>query len=342
MRPNTYKAAIYRGIGSVDVIDLPYPQCGDDDIIVKNLLAGICGTDIGALKYGGDDARIWKDHEFGHEMISEVVEIGKNVKGLQLGDHVFPNMDKAKRDRRRVCTVGGFSEYIHIPQCEVGYSVIKIDNSIALETAVLLEPFVVGTKGVKELNPGPGKTAIVFGAGIIGITSALMLKWYGCDKVMIVDISDYRLEKAKNYDLITCNPAKEDLKAKAIAEFGSQPGIQGETCKANLYVDALGINVAIDNFTMLAARNAHLSVIGLHHSPVLMNLKFLCFSNWHVHGSGDGMYEEHTDDILEMMKSGRFDLTPLVSHQYKLDQIADALTMASNAQEAQKVCIVYQ
>src|SRR6516164_6055255 len=112
MRPATYKAAIFRDVGKVDVVELPYPECGDDDVIVRNLITGVCGSDVGAYGHGGDTYLIWKDHEFGHEAISEVVEIGKNVKGLSLGDHVFPNGGKVFRDMNRAATVGGFSEYI--------------------------------------------------------------------------------------------------------------------------------------------------------------------------------------------------------------------------------------
>ena len=117
MRPSTYKAGIFKGPGKVDVIDLPYPACGDDDVIVRNLMTGLCGSDISAFRHGGDDHMIWQDHEFGHESVSEVVELGKNVKDLRLGDHVFPNQGKALRDMKRMATVGGFSEYIRIPQC---------------------------------------------------------------------------------------------------------------------------------------------------------------------------------------------------------------------------------
>ena len=342
MKPDTYKAAIFRGIGIVYVVDLPYPQCGDNDVVVRNLLTGVCGSDVSAYRHGGDDNMIWKDHEFGHEAVSEVVELGRNVKDLKPGDHVFVNQGKALRDMKRMATVGGFSEYIRIPQCEVGYSVLKIDNDIPIRTAVLVEPFVVGTRGAQNLNPGPDKTAIVFGAGIIGMSTAIMLKWYGCSKVMIVDVSDYRLDNAKNFGLITCNSAKEDLKAKAFAEFGSQKGFFGERCNANLYLDAVGLNAAVDNFVMLAGREACLAIVGVHHKPVGIDLMQLCYNNWHISGCGNLPIEVAIVDILEMMKSGRHDLSSLVTHEYKVEQIADALVMGGNAKEAQKVCISFQ
>lgn len=341
MRPEYYKAAIFRGAGNVNVVDLPYPECGDNDVIVRNLMTGVCGSDVYAYKAGGDDYMIWKDHEFGHESLSEVIEIGKNVEGLALGDHVFPNQGKALRDSKRMTTVGGFSEYIRIPQCEVGYSVLKIDNSIPVKSAVLFEPLVIGARGAKILNPDPDKTAIVFGAGIIGMATAIMLKWYGCSKVMIVDISEFRLEKARNLGFITCNSAQEDLRAKACAEFGARSEFFGECCGADLYVDAIGLKVAIDNFTSLACRDATLAVIGVHHEPTPLNLIDLCYRNWTIKGAGNIPIELAMVDILEMMRSQKYDLSSLVTHEYSVDQIADALIMGRNADEAQKVCISF-
>jgi threonine dehydrogenase-like Zn-dependent dehydrogenase len=341
MRPASYKAAIYRGAGYVDVVELPYPKCGDDDIIVRNLLTGVCGSDVSAYKHGGDVHMIWKDHEFGHESLSEVVEIGKNVKGLALGDHVFPNQGKALRDPRRMSTVGGFSEYIRIPQCEVGYSLFKIDNDIPVRCAVMVEPFVVGTRGAQNLKPGPGKTAIVLGAGIIGIATAIMLQWYGCSKVMIVDVSEFRLEKAKKFGLVTCNSAREDLKTKAFAEFGTQRSSFGECCAADLYVDAVGIKAAFDAFAMLAGREASLGILGVHHEPVSIDLLRVCYGNWKITGCGNTPIEAAMSDILEMMRSQKYDLASLVTHEYKVDQIVDALVMGSVTGEAQKVCISF-
>lgn len=341
MTRESYKAAIFRDIGKVEVVDLPYPVCGDDDVIVRNLLTGVCGSDVAAYRYGGDANMIWRDHEFGHESISEVVEIGKNVKDLEIGDRVFPNQGKALRDMKRMATVGGFSEFIRIPQCEVGYSVLKIDSEIPLKTAVLFEPFVIGARGAKNLEPGLDQTAIVFGAGIIGISAAVMLQWYGCPKVMVVDISEFRLEKARKLGLVTCNPATEDLKAKALAEFGAQQSFFGERCAADLYLDAIGAKPAIDGFKALAGREAKLAIVGVHHDPAELDLVQVCYSNWRIMGCGALPIEEAMVDILEMMKSGRYDLASLVTHEFKVEQIAEALVMGANAAEAQKVCITF-
>jgi 2-desacetyl-2-hydroxyethyl bacteriochlorophyllide A dehydrogenase len=341
MPKETYRGAIFRGPGSVEVVDLPYPACGDDDVIVRNLMTGVCGSDVSAYRHGGDAHMIWQDHEFGHEAVSEIVEIGRNVKGLALGDHVFVNQGKALRDMNRMATVGGFSEFIRIPQCEAGESVLPIDNEIPVKTAVLVEPFVIGTRGALNLDPGPERNAVVFGAGIIGMSAAIMLKWFGCPKVMIVDISDFRLANAEPFGLVPCNPAKEDLKARAIAEFGGEQTFFGERCNAQIYLDAIGMKPAIDNFALLAGRGASLAVVGVHHEPVPLDLVSVCYNNWQIKGCGSIAIEDALPHILAMMKSGRFDLSPLVTHEYGVEQIAEALVMGANAGAAQKVCIAF-
>lgn len=342
MKPESYRAAVFRGVGRVDVVDLPYPECGDDEAIVRNVLTGICGSDIFAFNKHGPESRIWIDEEFGHEAISEVVELGKNVKGLQVGDRVFVNQGKAMRDNRRMSATGGFSNYLRIPQCEVGYSLLKIDNDLPLRTAVLFEPFVIGARGVKALSPSAGDLAIVFGAGIIGITSAIMLQWWGCEKVMVVDLSDFRLENARKLGFAICNPANQDLKETAFAIFGSHKGNFGDRCNARLYVDAVGVKSVIENFSMLAPRNGSIAIVGVHKELAPINWTQVSFSNWHIHGCGEESTEALHPEILDMMRSRRHDLSSLVTHEFDVDQINEALTLASNPSQAQKVCISFE
>ena len=341
MKPATYKAAIYKDIGQVEIIEKPYPLCGDKDVIVKNILGGICGADVNAYNKGGDAHQIWKNHEFGHEMISEVVEIGKDVTDVKVGDYVWPHLGYAHRDRGRMATVGGFSEYIHILEYEEGYSAFKCDKDIPVEVLVQLEPFIIGARGAKNTNPGPGRTAIVFGAGFIGMACSIMLKYYGCDKVMIVDQSDFRLNKAKEYGLVTCNSATEDLKARAIEEFGSSQSVQGEVCGADILVDCIGIQPIIDSISTIAKVGVDIIIVGVHHKPVTMNFMYLCYGQWNMRGSGTLPADQAVVEVLEMMKSGKFDLAGLVSHKFPQDKIADALKTASNPNESQRVVIEF-
>ena len=169
-----------------------------------------------------------------------------------------------------------------------------------------------------------------------------MLKWYGCEKVMVVDLSEFRLENARRLGFPDLQlRRRKDLQEKAFAEFGKVRGYPSEKCGARLYVDAVGVASVIESFAQLAPRNGSLSIVGVHKAPVPLNLTQVAFNNWHIHGCGDGVTEELWPEILEMMRSGQFDLPSLVTHEFSVERINDAITLAAQADEAQKVCISF-
>ena len=342
-----YKAAVYEDVRNIKVVELTLPECGDDDIIVKNIFGGICGSDLTTYQQGGGSRSIEKGSELGHEMISEVIQIGKNVKTIAVGDHVWPQYGMAKRDMKRAQSVGGFSEYVHIPQFELGYSAIKIDKSIDSKIAVLFEPFTIGAKVVDGVKPIPGQTAIVYGAGIIGMSSAIMLKWFGCDKVMIVDKSDFRLAKAAQFDLITCNNTKENLREKAFAEFGSQQSRFGTQCKCDIYIEAIGDaigenpNFMFDDYLAIGARCSVMGVAGVHHASTTIDLGRFALNNLTIRGCGGSGTDQIAQPILDLMTSGKYPLASLVTHEFAVEKINEAMAMAANSEKAQKVIISF-
>ena len=103
------KAAIYMGKENIEVRELPMPECGDDDVLIQNIYSSICGTDVAVYKHGPNTGhRIDVGGEFGHETISRVIAIGKNVTEFQLGERVYPYPLYAKNDTKRAGTIGGF------------------------------------------------------------------------------------------------------------------------------------------------------------------------------------------------------------------------------------------
>lgn len=101
------RAALYNGQKSIEMTELPTPEAGENDIVVKNIYASICGTDVAVYEHGpGTGHRITVGSEFGHEMVSEVVQVGKNVKNIKVGDRVYPYPRLAKGDPKRAGTTG--------------------------------------------------------------------------------------------------------------------------------------------------------------------------------------------------------------------------------------------
>ena len=350
----TYKAAIYyeggdHGIVKIEERQLP-DQVGDNDVVVKNLIATICGADARCYRDGGGQAHmIWDGYEFGHEMVSEVVEVGKNVTDVKVGDWIFPNMGHAYHDHHRMATCGGFSEYLYLPDftfegdwtnSQAQPSAVMLDKSLGLENLCLLEPMTIGTRSALDMK-GRGTTAVVIGCGMIGLGCGIALKHIvGFEKVMMLDFSDYRLEIAKGYDLLTCNPSKEDLDAVLYETFGETFGYGGKKCKADCWVDCIGIQPATDYFFKYARPMATLGITGVFHEPCKIDAVSVCYNQQWIKGCGATPLKYCFEMIMDMERNG-IDLAPLITHKIKLDDIEEGLKMFADPQGVMKVAIDY-
>jgi threonine dehydrogenase-like Zn-dependent dehydrogenase len=103
----------------------------------------------------------------------------------------------------------------------------------------------------------------------------------------------------------------------------------------------VGVRAVLENFSMLAPRNGEISIVGVHKEPAALDWTQVSFNNWHIHGCGDGATEDLLPEILAMMRSGKYDLASLVTHEFPVDRIEDAIRLAANPHEAQKVCISF-
>ena len=188
------KAGIYLGKEDVEIRKLPMPEVGDNDVLVQNLYSSICGTDVAVFTHGPNTGhKVTVGGEFGHETISRVVKVGKNVKDFQVGERVYPYPRYAKDDTKRAGTIGGFSEYILIPNAKRNHSLYAVDARISDKLASLIEPFTVGCRAARrgmipDANGSKryiaGQNAVVFGCGTIGIAAAVAFRHFGMDKVM--------------------------------------------------------------------------------------------------------------------------------------------------------------
>lgn len=334
------KAFIYNGPGDITMREINTPVCEDNDIIIKNIYAGICGSDITAYRQDGASMRIYPGYEFGHEMVGEVVEVGGKVSDLKVGDRVYPYPLTCKDDRTRSATVGGFSEYVHIPNCKLNHSVYKIGDHISDKVAALMEPFTVGGQAAILSDPQPGQNAVVFGAGVIGMAAAITLKYLGCDKVMLVNRSTYRLEIAKKLGFETCSPVIQDFKETALDALGTGYGIMGPTIDADIYIDATGSNDAFTLFQQYGKLNAVFTIVGLHHQPLTVDALTLTYASQRIQGSG-GYTPRSVQTSLDIMESGEFDLEQLITHEYPHEKLEEAIQKASKSAESMKVMIKY-
>ncbi|MBO5199623.1 MAG: zinc-binding dehydrogenase [Lachnospiraceae bacterium] len=335
------RAAIYNGQKNIQMTELPTPVPGDDDIVVRNLYASICGTDVAVYHHGPNTGhRVTIGGEFGHEMVSEVAAVGKHVKDIRVGDRVYPYPRLAKGDPKRAGTVGGFSEYVLIPKAEWNQQIYAVPEGISSRVASLIEPFTVGCRAARRSFPRAGENAIVFGAGTIGIAAAIALKNFGCDKVMICDHSDFRLNKARELGFLTCNNGKVDLKETAMEQFGTAPSITGATADVDIYIDAAGAEAILGQYQAMGKIESRMVIVAVLAGMRPVNVLNMTYSQHALIGSG-GYNPEDVEDVLRIMASGRWNIESIITDEFPWEQLPKAIERAAQVDEALNVVIRY-
>lgn len=335
------RAAIYQGQRKIEMTELPTPAAGENDIVVRNLYASICGTDVAVYLHGtGTGHRITAGGEFGHEMVSEVVEVGKNVQDIHVGDRVYPYPRLAKGDPRRAGTVGGFSEYVLIPNAKLDKQVYLVPEEISSKAACLIEPFTVGFRAARRAFPRNGEHGIVFGAGTIGIAAAVGLRYFGCEKVMLCDHSDFRLQIAKKLGFAVCNNGREDLKQAAMEYFGTDYSRFGMTADVGIYIDAAGSEEVLEIYQAMGPIESRMVVVAVLAGKRPVDILSMTYSQHALIGSG-GYYPEDVEDVLTAMSSGAWNIESIITHEYPWERLPQAIEKAAQVEEALNVIIHY-
>lgn len=335
------RAALYMGQKNIVMTNLETPSGGDNDILVRNIYASICGTDVAVYQQGPDTGhRVTVGGEFGHEMVSEVVWAGKNVTDIIAGDRVYPYPRLAKGDPKRAGTVGGFSEYVLIPDAKLGSQVYTVPEKISSKTASLIEPFTVGCRAARRSLPRPGENAVVFGAGTIGIAAAIALKYFGCGRVMISDYSSFRLEKARALGFEVCFSGKEDLKEKAAEAFGYGVSALGPTADVDIFIDAAGGDGIIEIYQSMGKVDSRMVVVAVKAGLRPVDVLAMTYGQHALIGSG-GYMPEDVKDVLAIMESGLWDIASIITHEYPWEELPQAIEKASCVEEALNVVIRY-
>ncbi|MER7693932.1 alcohol dehydrogenase catalytic domain-containing protein [Streptomyces sp. NPDC097610] len=334
------KSAIYNGPFDIIVTERETPSCGPRDVLLRNLHAGICGSDVSVYLHGPGAHQILQGAEFGHEVVSEVAEMGSEVTGLSVGDRVYPYPLLAKGDPRKAGCIGGFSEYILVPDCRVGQQVFPVDDRIPTPVAGLVEPFTVAHRAVRRCRPRPGEKAVVFGAGTIGIGAAVALRSFGVDEVMVVDLADLRLRKAAGLGFTTCNSSREEVRERAAEVMGEVTTLLGTCPDADIYIEAAGADALLATIQDMAKPGARIGVVAVHPEPVPVNLVRLAYGEQEIIGPG-GYRPEDVIDVMNIMASGTFDLASVITHTFALDRIVEAVETAADREHALHVAIAY-
>lgn len=335
------KAALYQGIKKIIITEIPDYECGDDGVILKNIYSGICGTDVAVYQHGpGLGHRITVGGEFGHETVCRIAAVGKNVSGFKVGERVYPYPLLVTGEKARAGTIGGFSEYIYCPCPEWGVSLYPVDDRITDKMAALIEPFTVGCRAARRAMPEKDEKAVVFGAGAIGISAAIALKFFGCARVVICDPSGYRLKICKELGFEVCqNKTDEELKGlKDI--LGVSHGVNGQAVNSDIWIDAAGADSILNAYEKFGKYNSRMVFVAVGANKREIDVLSLTFGQKSMIGSG-GYTPQDVKDVMRIMASGQWEIEKLITHEFELEQLPEAIEKASRTSEALNVVIKF-
>lgn len=332
------KALIYYGPHDLKMEEVPMVTAGPSDVVLKVARAGICGSDLTAYLYDGMGVGILKkgqfghDGQFGHEMVGTVYEVGSDVKDVRVGDRVFVNPTVCKRSGMLGCDIAGaFSEYVLVEDAKYGYNLYQLADDCSFDEAVTIEPLGVATHGKNVIQVRPSDHVVVYGAGTIGLCALNACMAVGCQKVVVVDMNDARLNLVREMGGIPYSPVKDgdfkkflfDLHGPAMNSFGQ------ERADIDAFIDCAGAPSILPEIVGFAKKYARVAIVAVYKRPAELDAAGLLGNEMTIKGSCG--YD--TEDILEAFQNinaHRTSTPRIVTHHFKHENAVEAFAFAAD------------
>ncbi len=334
------KAATVTGPGKAEVLDVELPQAGPDDVLVAMRACGICGSDAFYINIGGVPPR--HGHTpLGHEPAGEVVEVGANVSGITVGDHVVINPMVAPAGIiGNGGPAGALANYLLIENAVCGTSLEVIPEHVPWEVAALNEPMAVARHGANQCQPKPTDKVAIFGAGPIGLGATLAFKSLGVSHVVVIDLIASRLDKALRIGAdAVINSADEDVVKRLVELHGEGQSMFPGKAGTDIYLDAAGVPAVVNTALAAAQKGATLGIVGVHKEPVPVEFVNVMSNEITIVGSmgyPDEIFEVTRDLVANWEKYAL-----IVSHTIPFDNVGEALELASTPGAADKVVVTF-
>lgn len=198
----------------------------------------------------------------------------------------------------------------------------------------------MGCRAARRAAPASGEKAIVFGAGTIGVAAAISLKYFGCEKVLVCDHSDFRLKIVSELGFETCNNGRDDIFHAAKGYFGSAISYKGETSDVDIMIDAAGADEILDYYLEKGKVDSRMVMVAVGKNERPVDVLGMTFGQLALIGSG-GYMPEDVHDVMAIMESGKWDIERLITHEYPWNKLEEAIQMAGRPDQALNVVIRY-
>lgn len=327
--------------GQYSIDEVPMPQCGPRDALVKVAACGICGSDLHFVNWGTlrEDG---KPMALGHEATGVVESFGSEVTTLTPGMRVFisPTASDGSTIGAGVHD-GAFASHVLIRDAVLGETLLPIPDGLSLSRAALVEPLAVGLHTVNRGNPGPDTKAVVFGCGPIGLAAVLWLSRRGIRDIVAIDIAPERLAHARRMGAHhTINPREDDVAARLTAIHGAGPTIKGQaTVGTDVFYDLAAGPGVIDQITEMAKFRSRLVIGAIYFNPVPVNFRHLILREMEITTAGP-YQQELRDALADLPNIPTETLDAYVTGTFPFEQFDEALAVARQPASA-KIMVTF-
>ena len=337
--PATMKAAVYRGVDDVRIEEVPVPEIGPGEMLVRVHTCGICGTDLKKISTGSHSA----PHIFGHETAGVVAKVGEGVRQFSLVDRVVvfhhipcgecyycrhKTFAQCATYKKVGCTAGfepsggGFAEYVRVMDWIVEKGTVRVPDGVSYEQACFVEPVNTCIKGIETLRLQPEETVLVIGQGPIGLILANLAKRAGA-RVATSDLYAPRLTMAKSFGIKLTIDASQGDAGETVRGVTEGRG-------ADAVILAVGgsglIRPAMDatrpgGRVLLFAQTMR--------GEATIDPAAVCVDEKALLGSYSASVDLQEDSVRFVMNS-EMDLERLISHRFPLESSVEALKLAAH------------
>lgn len=329
----------------LELTDVPEPEVGINDVLIRVDRTGICGTDLHIY-----DWNEWAERTVpvplvvGHEFVGEVVEVGGNVKDFTAGDlvsgegHVVCGRCRnCMAGRRHLCAdtkgigvdrPGAFAELIALPMTNVWHH----DPAIDRDVAAIFDPFGNAVHTALEF-PVLGEDVLITGAGPIGLMACAVVRHAGARHVVVTDVNPYRLELARKMGATLALDVRDATVADAQRELGMKEGF-------DVGLEMSGVPQAVHDMLANMAHGAKIALLGLPDEAFAIDWNTVIFDQLTIRGIyGREMYE--TWYMMTVMLQSGLDVSTVITHRFEAAGFEDAFATLRSG-EAGKVLLYWR
>jgi len=327
----TMKVAVMEGIGKMEYTERPIPTPKEDEVLVKLEYVGICGSDMHYYETGAiGDYVVKPPFVLGHEPGGTVVEVGSNVKHLKVGDRVALEPGKTcghcefcRQGKYNLCpdvvffatppVDGVFQEYA----AHEAALCFKLPDNVSTLEGALIEPLAVGFHAANQGGAHAGQTAVVMGAGCIGLVSMMALKAEGVSRVYVVDVMQKRLDKAMELGADSVINGKDEDAVEAVRKL-----TEGAGC--DLVIETAGTEITTRQAIHMAKKGANAVLVGYSKTGE-MTLPMSLVLDKELTFKTVFRYRHIYPMAIDAVAAGKVDLKGIVTNIFDFDDIQNAM-----------------